>query len=126
MRRREGEEVYKYYIMLCWVLLITGICALAYFVNWMLEPYKNYRRVRRNFSPERVRIFKGRTTIQGSSESMPLLKDEPTFDITMVYPCYNEEDRFPRAMDETLAVRGDKRDSTSSRESGARTQFSSY
>ena len=57
----------------------------------------------RNFSPEKIRIFKGKSEIQGSSESIPLLKDEPTFDITVVYPCYNEEDRFPASMDETVA-----------------------
>ena len=89
--------------MWCWVLGIVALCALAYLVNWFLIPYNNYKRVRRNYSPESIRIFKGRTQVPGSSENMPLLKEEPTFDITVVYPCYNEEERFPGALRETIA-----------------------
>ena len=89
--------------MLVRLLCIAGLLAAAYLINWILQPIFIYNRVRRNFSPEKIRIFKGRTQVQGSSEKMPLLISEPTCDITVVYPCYNEEERFPRAMEETLA-----------------------
>jgi hypothetical protein len=84
-----------------------ALAALAYFLyrffKWFFRPYYEYKDSLKS-SKELLFIENGEIKKFYTEPILTQSKDESSYDLTIIVPAYNEFDRLPKMMTETLQV----------------------